>query len=78
MVRVSTSIEKEQRELNVPQLLLRVKKALCSDRRPMAPIPCIYPWGLPAAAGSLALSDILSHISSASWLVPARIRGKEC
>jgi hypothetical protein len=35
------------------------------------PIPCIYPLGLPVAADSLASSDILFHISSAFWLVPA-------
>lgn len=38
----------------------------------MDPLPCIYPLGLPAAAGSPALSDILFHTSSAFWLVPAK------
>lgn len=61
-----------------PQLLCRMKKALRSDGRPPCPIPCICPLGLPAAAGSPAWSDILSHISSTSWLVPAGIRGRAC
>lgn len=56
----------------------RVKKALCSARWPACPLPCICPWDLPAAAGSRAPCDIPSHISSASWSVPAGVRGRAC
>lgn len=78
MVRESTSTKKEQREQTFHSCYFRGKKALGSDRRPLSPIPCIYPLGLPAAADSLALPGILSHISLASWSVPAGIRGQAC
>lgn len=67
----SKSVRKAQRDSNLPQGLPEGQEGTLLWQVPRGPVPCICPSGPPAAAGSRASPGTPSHISSASWSVPA-------